>query len=376
MKNIKYRLANLLGLNTDASLFEINHDEIQKTNLLFLQQISFTSGLIMLLLYLVSLVLPSIADLRMTYFMEFLVSAIIFVLTCVAFDALLPYSLVLTYFLTSVIMAYGAIAGIYQTPEGTATAFIVLISFLPMLIFDKQSHVLPFSVVLWLLFCGATFMLKDFKYSSFDILNSSAGLLMGILINAKIFKIRISGINSSRILARQTQVDELTGLPNYKKLLEDLSGKNDTRIAKSLCSLAIIDIDMFKEYNTKYGREMGDKCLRKIGNCMLKISDPGELIVYRYGGTSLVAVSLIHDYKGIQRVCQGLSVLIKGLNIEFQGTEEEKITVSCGYTDVVECECDEFEKLLDMAGEALQQARKDGGNCSVGYLQVQALKEN
>ena len=106
-------------------------------------------------------------------------------------------------------------------------------------------------------------MLKDFKYSSFDILNSSAGLLMGILINAKIFKIRISGINSSRILARQTQVDELTGLPNYKKLLEDLSGKNDTRIAKSLCSLAIIDIDMFKEYNTKYGREMGDKCLRK-----------------------------------------------------------------------------------------------------------------
>ena len=165
MKNIKYRLANLLGLNTDASLFEINHDEIQKTNLLFLQQISFTSGLIMLLLYLVSLVLPSIADLRMTYFMEFLVSAIIFVLTCVAFDALLPYSLVLTYFLTSVIMAYGAIAGIYQTPEGTATAFIVLISFLPMLIFDKQSHVLPFSVVLWLLFCGATFMLKDFKYS-------------------------------------------------------------------------------------------------------------------------------------------------------------------------------------------------------------------
>ena len=108
---------------------------------------------------------------------------------------------------------------------------------------------------------------------------------------------------------------------------------------------------MFKEYNTKYGREMGDKCLRKIGNCMLKISDPGELIVYRYGGTSLVAVCLIHDYKGIQRVCQGLSVLIKGLNIEFQGTEEEKITVSCGYTDVVECECDEFEKLLDMAGE-------------------------
>ena len=37
--------------------------------------------------------------------------------------------------------------------------------------------------------------------------------------------------------------------------------------------------------------------LEKIGNCMLKISDPGELIVYRYGGTSLVAVSLIHDYK-------------------------------------------------------------------------------
>lgn len=108
---------------------------------------------------------------------------------------------------------------------------------------------------------------------------------------------------------------------------------------------------------------------------MQRISDPTEIIIYRYGGTSLVAVSLIHDYKGIQRVCQGISSIIRGLDIEFKGAPLGKITVSCGFVDVVECECDEYVKMLEMAQEALQQAQAEGGNTYIGYMQLKAMKE-
>lgn len=374
MKNLIRKLAAFLDIKTDASLFDINQDEIQKANLLFMRQISLTGAFLTLLLCAASFFIPSLSQQTMPYFMMFVVSSIIFGLTCIAFNILLNYTYPLSYFYVTLLMAFSAALSIYYKPEGTATIFVVLLALLPLLILDKQSHVVPYTIIIWILFCIGSFSVKELKYAQYDVINSTAALVIGIMVNARISKSRISNLNSSRILARQVEIDGLTGLPNYKKLIQDLSGENDSRIAKSICSLAVIDIDNFMEYNTKYGRESGDKALKKIGSCMQRISDPSELIVYRYGGTRFVAVSLIHDYKGIQRVCQGISSLIRGLEIEFHGAVENKITVSCGYVDVVECESDDYSSMLSMAREALEQALKEGGNTSIGYLQLKKLQ--
>lgn len=370
MKKITNLICEKLGINIDQSVFDKNREEIQKANLGLLRNMTFIAGILAVFIFVLDFIYPEVIQNDNMYFMLFMASAILFALTYIAFNPLLPYSTILAYFFSTVVAAFSAIIGLYETPAGVSALFMVVLAILPMQIIDKQTHVIPYTIAVWLAFCVCAIIMKEKPYAVADMIYASTALVAGILINRLVFKSRLSSINNNRVLSRHTQIDSISGLPNYKKFNDDLSGKSDSRISKSLCSLAVFDIDLFKEYNTKYGREAGDKCLKKIGNCFLRISDPGELIIYRYGGTSFVAVSLIHDYKGIERVCKGILALVRNLNIEFQGSPSGIITMSAGYADVVECECDEFEKLVDMANQCIEYARKDGGNQGIGYIQL------
>lgn len=370
MKKLLNMIIDFFELRIDKSMFDINREELQKANMLLLKQISAIGGSVTLIMCGLSFVVPHFYGLSMEFLLFFAASLIMFGLTCLEYQTLNGYIYPMIYFYMGLALTFCILLDTYLDPGGQAVISVIVLALTPMFILDKQTHVLALTALAWAALCIASTALKDFSYAGLDILNATIAVALGASLNTRIFKSRLSNLNNTRLLALQVEADALTGLPNYKKLMDDLSGEHDSRIAKSLCSLAVIDIDWFMEYNSKYGREMGDKCLKKIGNCMRRISDPSELIIYRYGGTSLVAVSLIHDYEGIRRVCRGISSLIRDLEIEHRGTPQGIITVSCGYTDVVECGCDEYKKLIDMAQTALKQAKKEGGNTSIGYLQT------
>lgn len=370
MRKILNIIFDKMGFKIDQSVFEKNQEEIQKANVSLLRQLAFAACIFAVFLFSVNFMFPGTIQNTNMCFLIMMLSVILFALTYIAYNPLLPYAALLIYFMSTVMLACSAIMGIYETPALPAVMFVVILAVFPMQVIDKQTHVVPFTVAVWAVFCIAELVLKERRAAMCDVMYASVALTLGILLNRQVIRARLSAINDKRILSRHTQIDIITGLPNYKKFNEDLSGKNDSRIAKSLCSLAMFDIDGFMDYNTKYGRDAGDKCLKKIGNCFLKISDPGELIIYRYSGTSFAAVSLVHDYKGIERVCKGVLALVRNLNIEFQGSPKGIITMSAGYTDVVECECDEFSKMVDMANEAIKFARAEGGNQEIGYLQL------
>lgn len=370
MRKILNIISDKMGFKIDQSVFEKNQEEIQKANVSLLRQLAFAACIFAVFLFSVNFMFPGTIQNTNMCFLIMMLSVILFALTYIAYNPLLPYAALLIYFMSTVMLACSAIMGIYETPDLPAVMFVVILAVFPMQVIDKQTHVVPFTVAVWAVFCIAELVLKERRAAMCDVMYASVALTLGILLNRQVIRARLSAINDKRILSRHTQIDSITGLPNYKKFNEDLSGKNDSRIAKSLCSLAMFDIDGFMDYNTKYGRDAGDKCLKKIGNCFIKISDPGELIIYRYSGTSFAAVSLVHDYKGIERVCKGVLALVRNLNIEFQGSPKGIITMSAGYTDVVECECDEFSKMVDMANEAIKFARAEGGNQEIGYLQL------
>lgn len=370
MKRILNIIFDKMGFKIDRSVFEKNQEEIQKANVSLLRQLAFAGCIFAVFLFSINFMFPgTIQNINMC-FLIMMLSVILFALTYIAYNPLLPYAALLIYFMSTVMLACSAIMGIYETPELPAVMFVIILAVLPMQVIDKQINVVLYTVAVWAIFCIADIVLKERRAAMCDVMYASVALVLGILLNRQVIRSRLSAINDKRILSRHTHIDSITGLPNYKKFNDDLSGTNDSRIAKSLCSLAMFDIDGFMEYNTKYGREAGDKCLKRIGNCFLKISDPGELIIYRYSGTSFAAVSLVHDYKGIERVCKGVLALVRNLNIEFQGSPKGIITMSAGYTDVVECECDEFSNMVDMANEAIKFARTEGGNREIGYLQL------
>lgn len=376
VKKIGYILAKKLNLTLDNSVFEKNAQAIQKYNLRLLRQITLLSGALILVLFLGNYVHQGLIINQHIYFAFMMLSAIIFALTYVLFNHLIPYSTVLVYFFTLIFAAFATFVGIVEPASGTEALFMIVLAMLPMQIIDKQTHVIAYTVFVWLAFCVASLILKEHNSAIADVISASVALIFGILNNRLVFKARISAINNSRILARSTEIDSVTGLMNYEKFANDLSGKNDSSIAQSLCSLSILEIDNFKDYNEKYGRQAGDKCLKKIGACLQRISDPGELIIYRYGGTGFAAVSLVHDYSGIERVSKGILALIRGLDIEFNGTPAGTVTLSAGYADVMECECDDYKHLIEMSLEGLNKAKTLGGNTHIGYLELHPKENN
>ena len=85
-------------------------------------------------------------------------------------------------------------------------------------------------------------------------------------------------------VARQSQIDELTGLANRRKLGERLTATLAAfRASKRSCALMMIDLDRFKQVNDTMGHPAGDELLRQVGQRLTAIvGNFGE--VGRLGG--------------------------------------------------------------------------------------------
>jgi diguanylate cyclase (GGDEF)-like protein len=84
-----------------------------------------------------------------------------------------------------------------------------------------------------------------------------------------------NNLGEEKVLAR---TDELTGLPNRRRLIAELSTFNGVEGA-----LLLLDLDGFKPVNDRYGHEMGDRILRQVAQRFSR-SLPSGAILARLGG--------------------------------------------------------------------------------------------
>lgn len=113
-------------------------------------------------------------------------------------------------------------------------------------------------------------------------------------------------------VARQSQVDELTGLANRRKLGERLSAMLAAfRVSQRSCALMMIDLDRFKQVNDTMGHPAGDELLKQVGQRLSSLfKDHGE--VGRLGGDEFQVLLPDMDDRGTlgelaNRIVQSLS---------------------------------------------------------------------
>ena len=84
--------------------------------------------------------------------------------------------------------------------------------------------------------------------------------------------------------------DELTGLPNRRRWDDEL-GRELGRARRSgkTMSLAMLDLDGFKEYNDGQGHAAGDEILRSVANAWAEAVRATDLLA-RYGGDEFAAI--------------------------------------------------------------------------------------
>ncbi len=113
-------------------------------------------------------------------------------------------------------------------------------------------------------------------------------------------------------VARQSQVDELTGLANRRKLGERLTAMLAAfRVSRRSCAMMMLDLDRFKQVNDTMGHPAGDELLKQVAQRLTSIvGTSGE--VGRLGGDEFQVLLPDQDDRGTlgelaNRIVQSLS---------------------------------------------------------------------
>jgi diguanylate cyclase (GGDEF)-like protein len=95
-----------------------------------------------------------------------------------------------------------------------------------------------------------------------------------------------NNLGEEKVLAR---TDELTGLPNRRRLIAEIASFDDVEGA-----LLLLDLDGFKPVNDLYGHEMGDRVLRQVAQRFSR-SLPSGAILARLGGDEFGVIAAGSD---------------------------------------------------------------------------------
>ena len=161
----------------------------------------------------------------------------------------------------------------------------------------------------------------------------------------------------------ESTLDPLTKVGNRRRFQTALTRLvTNAHESGAQLSLAMIDVDHFKQINDTHGHPIGDRVLLAVAQCIangVRVSD----VVARYGGEEF-AVLLPNAAAGeVEARFKQLLLDIAASSYEYDAlgrTEKVRFTVSCG---IVEIEPGENEDaLVKRADEALYEAKKKGRN--------------
>jgi diguanylate cyclase (GGDEF)-like protein len=172
-------------------------------------------------------------------------------------------------------------------------------------------------------------------------------------------------------LERIAWEDKLTGLPNRRRFDEHLleEWRRAGRLQVPLTML-MIDIDHFKRFNDSYGHVAGDACLTMVGNAVSRSVRRTVDFAARYAGEEF-AVMLFHTTRadGLQ-FAERLRKAVADLEIEHGTSEHRIVTISVGGVTVVPQRHEAPEVMINLADEALYNAKAAGRNKVVWHSRL------
>jgi len=163
---------------------------------------------------------------------------------------------------------------------------------------------------------------------------------------------------------RIAQLDPLTQLNNRLGLGEGLSRAMEDSLRDGLpCSVALCDIDHFKQYNDTYGHIAGDTVLKRVAEAMRSTLRQTDWL-YRYGGEEFLAVLPEQTLAEAGTAMERMRRRIQEMAIPHEGRgPSEVVTASTGVAQF-DARIDESAVAwLERADAALYGAKDAGRNC-------------
>lgn len=197
---------------------------------------------------------------------------------------------------------------------------------------------------------------KNFIDGDIQTLSIISNIASAIFTNAELFNSAIH--------------DRLTGLYNihyFKNLIFEEMSK--VRKFNSKFSLAIIDLDHFKNINDTYGHSVGDEALKFFSSILKQEIKRSSDIIVRYGGDEFIIAFVSTDLDSAYYLCSKLKDRYNSEPFKINDKTSVILTPSIGIAQISEEDIQNtsngaelFRKVFIKADTALYNSKKTGRN--------------
>ncbi|WP_042334452.1 GGDEF domain-containing protein [Desulfosporosinus meridiei] len=185
------------------------------------------------------------------------------------------------------------------------------------------------------------------------------GIVFGLMnyLVAEVFARKFDKLKKiNKQLRVNLNTDNLTGILNRRAFDNDIKSLEEY---KGSYSLIFIDIDNFRDFNNRFGHDVGDRVLTKVGQT-IQASTRASDRVYRYGGEEIVLLLMDCKKANAWKMAETIRTEISALDNE----SYPQITISLGVSSYPD-DGDTIQELIVASDQALLLAKRNGKNRTI-----------
>ncbi|MFB9885255.1 diguanylate cyclase domain-containing protein [Balneatrix alpica] len=203
--------------------------------------------------------------------------------------------------------------------------------------------------------------IKGFELGACDYIHKP---FQATIVKARI-KLHLQLAKQRRMLEELANIDPLTAVANRRRLNDKLAEEWQRCLVAHLpFSVAMLDIDYFKQYNDHYGHAAGDHALSKVAQTLEKHLQGEHDFVARYGGEEFLLVLPGSDANTARQRLETCLAAVKELQLPHESISAHPwLTLSAGGASCLPGNRQvNAERLVQLADGSLYEAKQAGRN--------------
>lgn len=220
---------------------------------------------------------------------------------------------------------------------------------------NAEAYAETFVLILALVATGAGILARRFRWLE------RRNLLLTLQAEERAHELE----QSNTRLTALSMLDPLTDLANRRwaeiAFERDYSGSREE--APGLTAVLLLDLDHFKQFNDRWGHEVGDKCLQAVAEVLRHGAGSHGGLAARFGGEEFVILLRVEDMAEVLEVAEQVRVGVERIEID-HGMETAPVSCTASIGIAVH-EADGkpvMGEMLRKADEALYRAKSEGRN--------------
>ena len=183
-------------------------------------------------------------------------------------------------------------------------------------------------------------------------------------VELSVLEIKVASVLEKQILQddliRLANTDQLTGICNRRKIIDDLrTYDNQLKSLELPYAVAIFDIDHFKSINDTYGHDAGDEAIKFIAETISDNVRKGDL-VGRLGGEEFLCACQPISIEDMNSICERIRANVENTPLQINDAHIT-LTISGGVAHSRDMSGD-YSTYLTSADEKLYSAKNSGRN--------------